>query len=920
MAILSDVSHGVTADGTSSHMSRENVDTLQAHALPAGVQNAQAFSMSDHTGQHYHSVDALSSNVLPAAARERIATQEPQSKPPSTKRRKINTCFPCKNRKVKCDRQQPYCGQCQKHRIPAERCVWSTDMAMGPDMHSHSNLGFSKDGAHALNLSNEWTNAHGHELALDNDTRTVIDRISHLEQRLGGPSSQPSSHEMHNTATGNQIDPLLLGTTLALDVNADRQGASLPQDSAVVAELAFWRNKIEQQQRASQASDGSQMAMQAEPNMAAADALAMFARHSQQNSLSGGDQSLHRAGPVAAGLAGTSADAEVPRQTIVNALLDSATFHTNTSRIRAALDMLPDQQQTDYLLKILQTVDLHVSYGISWRLVKMQLASLRTQLASWNRMQTTVPEHVDLSFLSLLLMLLGLAAQYTESRFFVEQNFCTSPEQVGTLVDAWVDSAQALMAMDDYVNKTNWNHLASLFLCIHHHALRGKLMVCFTTMALLAQLAELQGYHLLGSAKADEDAWRESPSSKQVRMSAVVGMPSPDPSRPETLVKPSLRTACSLPDRSHLVREAARRLWYKIATQDLITSTVFHRATTLDTARATTQYPLNLDEEDLPDGETHALPPAKDAGRATINNLTPYTFEIAQLGRERMAVVPSEARSYDAVLDLDAQLRRRLSSLPIYLRPDPTLEQLPEVRQEQSQRPYLAMHRLIIFEAVNHQLLMLHRDYLCRGHQEEKYASSTRIAVDAARTILSCRQQIDNVHPSVQRHPVFRHHLFQAAVVLTLQLLHLTRSGQGSSQVAHQLRDDIALIINYLTDASDVSGNLVVQLTHSQKVAFKLVELLLAEESVLRQNAAQAPKSETDSPEKPMSHTVGGIHLDNNSTNNSIFQLAASSSGSDAVNETAAALAAHMLEPQFGITTGPTEFFASLDELMVPIY
>ena len=152
--------------------------------------------------------------------------------------------------------------------------------------------------------------------------------------------------------------------------------------------------------------------------------------------------------------------------------------------------------------------------------------------------------------------------------------------------------------------------------------------------------------------------------------------------------------------------------------------------------------------------------------------------------------------TYAHILDLDTKFRALLSSLPIFLRPDPTLEQLPEVRQEQAQRPYLAMHRLIVFEAVNQRLLVLHRDDMCRGHHDEKFAYSTRVAVDAARTILSCRQQIDNVHPAVQKHAAFRHHLFQAAIVLSIHLLELSHKAQGESQVAHQLRDDIALIMN----------------------------------------------------------------------------------------------------------------------------
>ena len=135
MANLPGVSHATPESGltSASPMDRGN-DALSTHTLPV---QAQPFSMNDHTSQHYHAVDALSSDVLPAT-RERLSPAEAQPKPPSTKRRKINTCFPCKQRKVKCDRQQPYCGQCQKHRIPAERCVWSTDMA--PVSYTHLTL------------------------------------------------------------------------------------------------------------------------------------------------------------------------------------------------------------------------------------------------------------------------------------------------------------------------------------------------------------------------------------------------------------------------------------------------------------------------------------------------------------------------------------------------------------------------------------------------------------------------------------------------------------------------------------------------------------------------------------------------------------------------------------------------------------
>lgn len=882
--------------------------------------------MSDHAAsQHYHAVEALSSNVLPATTRDRIAPPEPQAKPPSTKRRKINTCFPCKQRKVKCDRQHPYCGQCQKHRIPAERCVWSSDVAIPQDMHSAAASAlssYSKPDASQTSLglgTGDWAGSHGAELALDNDTRAVIERISHLEQRLAtNTASQPTSHELPtSSASQTQIDPILLaGTGLSLgDVNTDRSAAaSLPQDAAVAAELAFWRSKMEQHQRPTHSGDAAPMTqMQAEQNIAA-DALAMFARHSQQGSLGGGDQAIGRSSTVPAA-AGTAAGTDaVPRQSIVNALFDNAAFSMNNStvRIRAALDLLPDTQQTEYLLKILQTVDLHVSYGLSWRLIRTQLSTLRSQLANWNRMHTSVPEQLDLSFVALLLMLLGVATQYAEPRFFIEQGFCTSADQVDAFVDSWVDAAQSLLAADDFVTKTNWNHLAALLLYIDHHAIRGRLPVALVAMATLVRLAEQQGYHKLGSATDDERDWRESPASKLVRVSPVCSTV-----RPGTWVRPS-DTPFSLPDRSHLVREAARRLWYKIMCKDMVLSTVLNRAVQLDPRFVSTAMPLNVDEDELPDGETHVLASIKEDGRPTINSLIPYVYQIDDLGRQWSVLKHSGMLAYTHVLDFDTKFRTLLSSLPIYLRPDPTLEQLPEVRQEQAQRPYLAMHRLVVFEAVNQRLLVLHRDEMCKGHREDKYAYSTRVAVDAARTIISCRQQIDNVHPAVQKHAAFKHHLFQAAIVLTLHLLELSDKAQGTSQVAHQLRDDVSLIINYLYGSNDLRA----LLPTPQKVALKLIELLLAEAHARenRTNNSGASKTVTENASTTSSNTLPSMGMDAESSNN-LFQLGTTpASAPDTVTDAATSFSNQILSPDFANRTNISDFFASLDELMVPVY
>lgn len=42
-----------------------------------------------------------------------------------------------------------------------------------------------------------------------------------------------------------------------------------------------------------------------------------------------------------------------------------------------------------------------------------------------------------------------------------------------------------MLALDDYVNKTNWNHVAALYYVLEHQAARGRLA---TSAALLAMV------------------------------------------------------------------------------------------------------------------------------------------------------------------------------------------------------------------------------------------------------------------------------------------------------------------------------------------------------------------------------------------------------------------------------------------------
>ena len=130
--------------------------------------------------------------------------------------------------------------------------------------------------------------------------------------------------------------------------------------------------------------------------------------------------------------------------------------------------------------------------------------------------------------------------------------------------------------------------------------------------------------------------------------------------------------------------------------------------------------------------------------------------------------------------------------------------------------------------------------------------------------------------------------------------------------MAHQLRDDIGLIMNYLNGPAEVRQSL----PQSQKVATKLVEQLLTAAN-LRQEKVDSASASSKSVTNP---TMSTISMDSENAGN-LFQLGSSTATStDPIADAASVFSNQMLDPSFASNPSLTEFFRSLDELMIPIY
>ncbi|KAF1943391.1 C6 zinc finger domain-containing protein [Clathrospora elynae] len=113
----------------------------------------------------------------------------------SSKKRKVLSCYACRNRKMKCDRVLPVCGRCQRTGR-ADQCTYDPRLLEEP----HANGGAHADGGVSFTLSernaNDFTSADSSD-ALQWKVRIQERRIAMLERKLATMDSarNPSQYE-----------------------------------------------------------------------------------------------------------------------------------------------------------------------------------------------------------------------------------------------------------------------------------------------------------------------------------------------------------------------------------------------------------------------------------------------------------------------------------------------------------------------------------------------------------------------------------------------------------------------------------------------------------------------------------------------------------------------------------------------------
>lgn len=426
-----------------------------------------------------------------------------------TKRRKINTCLPCKRRKVKCDRQKPHCGQCRKSQIPMEDCTWSAPVEHTVTQASTSQREFpAAEVAGAMEASGSTVNgSQWYGTPPDGNAQALMERITALEAALASSQGRLPGGVNGGRDTGAWGEGK--GTLLAHTSEAERGMAAdtltmIAQQTSATFEDATRLGKLKY--RRLFPSDGV-------PTWARGDSFA--------------------------------------------------------AKGKEAVGLLPEVKVIQMMLQAVDGIHGHgMSLGISIKLLEAQIETLNLQVFGANERAPSL----DLSFVAALLFLFAVAADLLPTEQMVSAELAETEEGVQEAIDSWMSAGDRLLRAIDYKSKPNLNVLFTLLLKRQLQAARGQANAASLTLGQVIRLARVMGLDKLGSQRDDAMAWTASAKSYAEGSSAAIHQDLyVAPILADNVTADAdIAKAPWLSTRSTMTREAVRHLYAHLAVQDWI--------------------------------------------------------------------------------------------------------------------------------------------------------------------------------------------------------------------------------------------------------------------------------------------------------------------------------------------------------------
>lgn len=175
--------------------------------------------------------------------------------------------------------------------------------------------------------------------------------------------------------------------------------------------------------------------------------------------------------------------------------------------------------------------------------------------------------------------------------------------------------------------------------------------------------------------------------------------------------------------------EIRRRVWTFVRLSDLLFSFQIGLPNMIRRGDSDTEVPRNLFDDEF-DEDTKVLPPSRPSTEAT-----PISFMIAKaslafvFGKVIESLHSLSACTYDDIIALDQNLKEALAEFPPHLRLRPIEESMDDPGA-------LVMQRFSLSILYHKAQCVLHRKFLARARENNRYAHSRRTCVDSSMDLL----------------------------------------------------------------------------------------------------------------------------------------------------------------------------------------
>ncbi|KII95791.1 hypothetical protein PLICRDRAFT_34739 [Plicaturopsis crispa FD-325 SS-3] len=217
-------------------------------------------------------------------------------------------------------------------------------------------------------------------------------------------------------------------------------------------------------------------------------------------------------------------------------------------------------------------------------------------------------------------------------------------------------------------------------------------------------------------------------------------------------------------------KETRRKIWWGVYSLDRMLALSLGRPLGIEDADCDVEWPVDVDDEELPEYFDGAQPQRKYPSLMTGYIALTQLYQIA--GRVLREVYDIElckdhleeqkkAQLQRTVEELDSQLNKWCDDLPVVFKSEPVNE------KQVSMGAVLCSHYYSV-------LTTLHRNFLPVKRDQPAAPKSTAKAVSSARSCIRLAPSIRNVVPPSHHLAFFIQHLFSSAVIILLYAMHAT--------------------------------------------------------------------------------------------------------------------------------------------------